>query len=56
MADLLPMVDALDGTGEAIPLPDGAADVVTFAQSWHWVDRDAGAADGTLGLVWTSAS
>lgn len=60
LADVLPMVHALDGTGEAIPLPDGAADVVTFAQSWHWVDRDAGAAEvarvlrpgGTLGLVW----
>jgi SAM-dependent methyltransferase len=60
LADLLPTVRALDGTGEAIPLPDGAADVVTFAQSWHWVDRAAGAAEawrvlrpgGTLGLVW----
>ena len=37
-----PDVTALDGTGEAIPLPDASADLVTFAQSWHWVDPQAG--------------
>ncbi|WIA96160.1 class I SAM-dependent methyltransferase [Curtobacterium sp. MCBA15_004] len=58
----LPGVRALDGTGEAIPLDDGEADVVTFAQSWHWVDPDPGAAEvarvlrpgGVLGLVWNA--
>lgn len=60
LAEVLPDVRALDGSGEAIPLPDGSADLVTFAQSWHWVDRDAGVAEvarvlrpgGVLGLVW----
>lgn len=56
----LPDVRALDGSGEAIPLEDASADVVTFAQAWHWVDPDRGAAEvarvlrpgGVLGLVW----
>jgi SAM-dependent methyltransferase len=52
--------EVLDGTAEAIPLPDGSADVVTVAQAFHWFDhcralpeihrvlRD----DGSLVLVW----
>lgn len=56
----LPDVRALDGSGEAIPLEDASADVVTFAQAWHWVDPERGAAEvarvlrpgGVLGLVW----
>ena len=31
-----PDVEALDGTAEAIPLPDGSVDVVTVAQAFHW--------------------
>ena len=45
LAALLPDVRAVDGTGEAMPLPDGSADAVTFAQSWHWVDPVAGVAE-----------
>jgi SAM-dependent methyltransferase len=32
--------EVLDGTAEEIPLPDGAADVVTVAQAFHWFDLD----------------
>jgi SAM-dependent methyltransferase len=35
---VLPDVAALDGTAEAIPLPDAAADAVTVAQAFHWFD------------------
>lgn len=60
LAAVVPGVRVLDGTGEAIPLADGSADAVTFAQAWHWVDPVRGAAEvarvlrpgGVLGLVW----
>lgn len=59
----LPGVRVLDGTGEAIPLPDGAVDLVTVAQAFHWF-RTADALDeihrvlrprGWLALVWNEA-
>jgi SAM-dependent methyltransferase len=34
----VPGVPALDGTAEAIPLPDGAVDAITVAQAFHWFD------------------
>ncbi|MFC7591767.1 class I SAM-dependent methyltransferase [Nonomuraea antimicrobica] len=31
-------VAAVLGDGNALPLADGVADLVTYAQSWHWLD------------------
>lgn len=55
-----PQVEALIGSAEDIPLPDGSMDVVTVAQAFHWFDRGVAAAEirrvlapsGTLGLLW----
>lgn len=60
LTGVLPHVEVLSGTGEALPLADGSVDAVTFAQSWHWVDPEAGTAEaarvlrrgGRLVLVW----
>jgi ubiquinone/menaquinone biosynthesis C-methylase UbiE len=34
-------VEVLEGTAEAIPLPDASVDAVTVAQAFHWFDADA---------------
>jgi SAM-dependent methyltransferase len=55
-----PSVAALQGTAEAIPLEDASADLVVFAQSWHWVAVPRACTEvarvlrpgGALGLVW----
>lgn len=36
----LPEVRALAGSGERLPLGDAAVDLVTYAQAWHWVERE----------------
>jgi SAM-dependent methyltransferase len=33
-------VEVLEGTAEAIPLPDVSVDAVTVAQAFHWFDAD----------------
>lgn len=33
-----PRTAAVRATGEALPLADGVADLVTYAQSWHWME------------------
>lgn len=50
----------LDGTAEAIPLPDGSVDAVTVGQAFHWFDPPAALAEmrrvlrpgGAIGLFW----
>ena len=42
MRSLIPAgIETLDGTAEAIPLPDDFADAVTVAQAFHWFDAEA---------------
>ncbi|MFD3913505.1 class I SAM-dependent methyltransferase [Streptomyces sp. NPDC058603] len=33
-----PGVPLVRGLGDALPLADGSADLITYAQSWHWTD------------------
>jgi ubiquinone/menaquinone biosynthesis C-methylase UbiE len=40
LSEVLPEIEVLDGTAEAIPLADGSVDVVTVAQAFHWFDFD----------------
>ncbi len=56
----LPGVEALEGSAEAIPLPDGSVDAVVVAQAFHWFDPAPALAEihrvlrghGGLALVW----
>jgi SAM-dependent methyltransferase len=55
-----PPARALDGTAEAIPLPDDSADAVTVGQAFHWFDGPRALAEigrvlrpgGALALIW----
>jgi SAM-dependent methyltransferase len=52
--------DVVEGTAEAIPLDDGAADAVTAAQAFHWFDPDRALPElrrvlrprGGVALIW----
>jgi SAM-dependent methyltransferase len=56
-----PDIEALDGRGEAIPLPDASADGVFISSAWHWMDPAPTIAEvtrvlrdgGRFGLIWT---
>jgi SAM-dependent methyltransferase len=55
-----PTARALDGTAEAMPLPDDSADAVTVGQAFHWFDGPKALVEiervlrpgGALALVW----
>jgi SAM-dependent methyltransferase len=60
LVDMLPAIEPLEGTAEAIPLPDGTVDAVTVAQAFHWFRGPVALAEirrilrpaGGLALVW----
>ena len=35
-----PGVRVVQGSGHALPLADDSADLITYAQAWHWMDPD----------------
>ena len=45
-----PGVTAVRGTGEALPVRDGAADLVTYAQAWHWMEPARALREATRAL------
>ncbi|KQP97646.1 MULTISPECIES: class I SAM-dependent methyltransferase [unclassified Rathayibacter] len=60
LSENLPTVTSMEGTAEALPLADASAELMTAAQSWHWVDAERASAEvarvlvpeGMLALVW----
>jgi SAM-dependent methyltransferase len=54
-------IDVLQGTGEAIPLPDASADGVFASSAWHWMDPERAPLEAArvlrdgarLGVIWT---
>ncbi|MDF2443467.1 MAG: hypothetical protein JWR01_1670 [Subtercola sp.] len=60
LGEKFPDVEVHEGSAEHLPLADSSADLVTFAQAWHWVDVPAASAEvarvlkpgGMLALVW----
>ncbi len=60
LVHLLPEVEILNGTAEAMPIADGSIDAVTVGQAFHWFDGDRALPEihrvlrrgGGLGLIW----
>ena len=55
-------IETIEGAAEHLPLADACADLITFAQAWHWVEVDAATHEvlrvlrpgGRLGLIWNT--
>ncbi|MDH3714210.1 MAG: class I SAM-dependent methyltransferase [Gammaproteobacteria bacterium] len=55
-----PQLELVDGTAEALPMPDGGAGLITAAQAFHWFESDASRSefkrvlkpDGHVALIW----
>jgi SAM-dependent methyltransferase len=45
LSEVLPEIEVLDGTAEAIPLDDASVDAVTVAQAFHWFKYDVALAE-----------
>lgn len=60
LRERLPDLEATSGTGENTGLEEKSADVISYAQAWHWVDPKAASSEaarvlrpeGQLSLVW----
>ena len=60
LARLCPEAEAIAGTGQEIPLPDGSLDAVFAAEAFHWFDDERALAEiarvlrprGALVLMW----
>jgi SAM-dependent methyltransferase len=61
LTDQVAGAQAVEGTGESIPLPDSSVEAVLASSSWHWVDAARALPEvarvlvpgGTLGAVWS---
>lgn len=60
LAEAVPGIEVLEGTAEALPLPDESVDAAVVAQAFHWFDADRALHElarvlrpgGALALVW----
>jgi SAM-dependent methyltransferase len=60
LVSAVPQAEVREGTAEAIPLPDAAADALLVAQAFHWFDAPRAAREihrvlvpgGGLGVIW----